>query len=214
MATTPTSTVASSTWGAAAMAGAGLFSSIASGYASQAAGYLQQAGYAAQAQEQLRLSGLRADKDIEYAQLQFDRKKFQTEIEQLNYKIQANNLLDNLRRTNAAARARAAANGVDFGSGAAMAIQNQNVRSTYRDVGITELSALTARIFGMEDATNILRAGYDNAFYEREAAISNTRTLLKSGEYAARSGGLLAGAKLIEGGIQFAKTVPTSGYFT
>lgn len=202
------------TLSAAANAGAGLFSSIAAGYASKAEGYLRQAGYAVQAQENLRLSGLRADKAIEYAELQADRRRYQTQIEQLNYKAQANSLLDNLARNNAAARARAAANGVDFGSGSAMAVQRQNVKSTYQDVGMVNLSAMVARVFGMEDATNILKAGYDNAFYERESAISNARTLQTSGSYAAKSGGLLADAKMIEGVTQFAKTVPTKGYFT
>jgi hypothetical protein len=202
------------TFSAGLNAGAGLFSSIAAGYASKADGYLRQAGYAVQAQEALRLSGLRADKAIEYAELQSDRRRFQMDIEQLNYKAQANSLLDNLARNNAAARARAAANGVDIGSGSAYAVQRENVRNTYQDVGMVNLSALVARVFGMEDATNILKAGYDNAFYERESAISNARTLATSGTYAAKSGGLLADAKMLEGATQFAKTVPTKGYFT
>jgi hypothetical protein len=198
--------------GAGVVATAGLFSSIGSGYASQAQGYLQQAGYAVQAQENLRLSGLRADKSVEYAQIQFDRRQFQTEIEQINYQVQANSLLNNLRTTNSTARARAAASGLDPGGGSALAIQERNVKATYQNVGITELSALVARVFGMEDATNILRAGYDNAFYTREAAIASTQSMLSAGGYAKETGGLLSTAKLTEGAIQFAKTVPTSGY--
>lgn len=200
--------------GAGISAAAGLFSSIGSAYASQAQGYLQQAGYAAQAQENLRLSGLRADKSVEYAQIQFDRRQFQTQIEQINYQVQANSLLNNLRTTNATARARAAASGLDPGGGSALAIQERNVKATYQDVGINNLSAMVARVFGMEDATNILRAGYDNAFYTREAAIANTEAMLSAGGYASQTGGLLATAKLTEGAIQFGKTVPTSGYFT
>jgi hypothetical protein len=42
----------------------GLFTGIASSYAQKAQGYLQQAGYAAQAQSNLYLAGLRADKEI------------------------------------------------------------------------------------------------------------------------------------------------------
>jgi hypothetical protein len=198
--------------GAGVTAAAGLVSSIGSAYASQAQGYIQQAGYAAQAQENLRLSGLRADKSVEYAQIQFDRRQFQTGIEQLNYKVQANSLLNNLRTTNASVRARAAAAGLNPGGGSALAIQERNIRATYQDVGMTDLSALVARVFGMEDATNILRAGYDNAFYLREAAIANTEGMLSAGGYATQTGGLLATAKLAEGALQFAKTVPTSGY--
>jgi hypothetical protein len=188
---------------------AGLFGSIGSAYASKAEGYLQQAGYAMQARQNLELAGLRADKEIEYADLQFKRKQFQTQIEQINYKIQANSLLDNLRRTNAAVRARAAANGVDIGSGTAMAVQSQNVMDIYRDVSFVNLSALTARVFGMEDATQILRAGYDSAFYEREAAIRGADVSAQAGSSAARRGGLLADAQLLEGGINFAQTFPS-----
>jgi hypothetical protein len=200
------------TIGAGVTAAAGFITSIGSAYASQAQGYIQQAGYAAQAQENLRLSGLRADKSVEYAQIQFDRRQFQTGIEQLNYKVQANSLLNNLRTTNASVRARAAAAGLNPGGGSALAIQERNIRATYQDVGMTDLSALVARVFGMEDATNILRAGYDNAFYLREAAIANTEGMLSAGGYATQTGGLLATAKLAEGALQFAKTVPTSGY--
>lgn len=188
---------------------AGLFSSASSAYATQAQGYLQQAGYAAQAQENLRLSGLRADKEIEYANLAYERKLFQTQLSELNYKVQANSLLNNLRRTNSAARARAAAAGLDPGGGSALAVQEANIRATYDDVGITNLSALVSRVFGMEDATNILRAGYDNAFYTREAAIANSNSLLAAGGYATQSAGLLSTAKLTEGVVQFAKTIPT-----
>ena len=199
--------------GAGALAAAGLFGSIGSAYAQQAQGYLQQAGYAAQAQANLRLTGLRADKEIEYAELAFARRQYQTQFEQLNYKVQANSLLDTMRRSNASVRARAGAAGLDPGGGAARAIQEQNVRQTYRDVGMVELSALVARVFGMEDATNILRAGYDNAYYARESALVNTDAMLRAGGYAKASGGLLAGATLAAGAVQFAQTVPTSGYF-
>jgi len=199
-----------STVSAGALAGAGLFSAMASGYASQAQGYYQQAAYATQAVENMRLSGLRADKAVEYAILQADRKTQQTEFEVLNYKIQGNTLMRGLAKTNAAARARAGANGMTTGSGTAIGLQTANVENVYRDVGITDLNALVARVFGAEDATNILKAGFDNAFYEREAAISNTQTLLKTGSTAASTGGLLQTAALVEGGIGFAKTFPTA----
>jgi hypothetical protein len=199
-----------STISAGAMAGAGFFSSLASGYASQAQGYYQQAAYATQAVENMRMAGLRADKAVEYAVLQADRKVQQTEFEVLNYKIQGNTLLRGLSKTNAAARARAGANGMTTGSGTAIGLQTANVQNVYRDVGIVDLNALVARVFGMEDSTNILKAGFDNAFYEREAVISNTKTLLQSGGTAAKTGGLMADAALIEGGIGFAKTFPTA----
>jgi hypothetical protein len=170
---------------------------------------MQQAGYAAQANANLQLSGLRADKQIEYANLSFDRRQFQTRIDQLNYKVQANSLLDNLRRSNASVRARAAAAGLNPAGGSAAAIQRENVRQTYQDVGMVELSALVARVFGMEDATNILRAGYDNAFYAREEALVGANTALQAGGYAQQTGSLLAGATLASGAVEFARTVPT-----
>ena len=198
------------TVGAASIAGAGFLSSMASGYASQAQGYYQQAAYSMQAVENMRMAGLRADKAVEYAVLQADRKVQQTEFEVLNYKIQGNTLLRGLSKTNAAARARAGANGMTTGSGTAIGLQTANVQNVYRDVGITDLNALVARVFGAEDATNILKAGFDNAFYEREAAIGNTKTLLQAGGTAAKTGGLMQSAALIEGGIGFAKTFPTA----
>jgi hypothetical protein len=207
----PTSASTSSMVGAAGIAGAGLFASIGSAYASKAQGYLQQAGYAMQAKENMRMAGLRADKAVEYAVIQADRKEFQTELESLNYKIQANTLLRSLAKTNAAARARGYANGLTSNSGTSQSLQNTNVANTYRDVGITDLNALVSRVFGLEDSTNILRAGFDQAYFEREASISNANSLLTTGNYAAQSGGILATATLIEGGLGFAKTFPTSG---
>ena len=206
----PPATSYSSTVSAGALAGAGFFSSMASGYASQAQGYYQQAAYATQAVENMRMTGLRADKAVEYAFLQAGRKEKQTELEVLNYKIQGNTLLRGLAKTNAAARARAGANGMTTGSGTAIGLQTANVENVYRDVGITDLNALVARVFGAEDATNILKAGFDTAFYEREAAIGNTRVLLQSGSTAAKTGGLMQTASLVEGGIGFAKTFPTA----
>jgi len=204
----------STNWGsiaaAGAMAGAGLMGSFGSANATQAQGYYQQAAYALQAVENLRLAGLRADKAIEYAKIQADRTKLQTEFEALNFKVQGNTLLRSLAKTNAAARARAAANGIDIGSGSPVSVQEANVVNTYRDVQLTDLNALVARVFGMEDATNILKAGLDNAYYEREAAISNTNTLLKTGEYAVKTSGLMANATLLEGGLNFIKTFPTT----
>jgi hypothetical protein len=190
-----------------AVAGAGLFSAIGASYATKAQGYLQQAGYAMQARQNLELAGLRADKAIEYADIQFKRKQFQTQLEQLNYKVQANSLLSNLRKTNAAVRARAAANGIDMGSGVAMAVQTQNVLDTYRDVGFVNLSALVANVFGMEDATQILRAGYDTAFYEREAALRGADLAASAGASAAKTSGLLANAQLLESGVKFATVI-------
>ena len=60
----------------------------------------------------------------------------------------------------------------------------------------------------MEDATNILKAGYDSAFYEREAAISNARAMTTAGAAAARQGGLLGNIQMAQTGIRFLQTFP------
>lgn len=191
-------------------AASGLIAAYGAAQASKAQGFLQQASYLTQATENLRIAGLRADKSIEYANLQADRRTMQTQFDVLNYKIQGNTLLRSLAKTNATARARAAANGVDYGGGSAYGVQVSNVQNVYRDVGITDLNALTARVFGMEDATNILKAGYDQAFLDREVALGQLGYASQAGDFAARTGGILANAKLVEGGVQFAKTFPTA----
>lgn len=74
-------------------AASGLIAGIGAAYAQQATGYYQQAGYSVQAQEALRLAGLRADKAAEYGEAAFKRNLLKIEYDSLNYKIQANNQL-------------------------------------------------------------------------------------------------------------------------
>lgn len=196
----------------AGTATAGLFTSIASSYATKAQGYIQQAGYAVQATEDLRLAGLRADKAYEYAEINARRTALANDFQQINYKVAALKQMENLRQTNATARARAAANGVRYQEGSALTGRTQNVANTFRDVGLIDLSALAARVTGFEDVVNILKAGADSAFYEREAAISNANTALTAGTYARRGAGLMAGVQLAEGITKFAQTFPTTGF--
>ena len=189
-------------------AASGLIAGIGAAYAQQATGYYQQAGYSVQAQEALRLAGLRADKAAEYGEAAFKRNLLKIEYDSLNYKIQANNQLKNLRATNAAILARGYASGVVATGGSYAGVRGANVREVYQDVGITDLNAMTARILGLEDATTMLQQSYDMAFYEREAAIANAGTLLKAGGIAAKTGGLLAGAELMKATTSFAMTYP------
>jgi len=195
----------------AATSTAGLFTSVASKYATKAEGFMQQAGYAAQSVEDLRLSGLRADKYNEYAEINARRTALANDFQQINYKVAALKQFENLRQTNATARARAAANGVRHQEGSALTGRKQNVANTFRDVGLIDLSALAARVTGFEDVVNILKAGADSAFYEREAALSNARTALTAGTYASRGAGLMAGVQLAEGTLKFAQTFPFEG---
>jgi hypothetical protein len=116
-----------------------------------------------------------------------------------------------LRRTNAAILARGYASGVVATQGSIAGVRGVNVREVYQDVGITDLNAMTARILGLEDATAMLKSSYDSAFYDRESAISNARTLQKTGDIAAKSGGLLANAQLMKSATDFAQTFPSKG---
>jgi hypothetical protein len=198
--------------GTTVLAGASAISGLASAYASskaaEAQGFYQAAAAQTQAYENLRMSGLRADKDVEYAELSFARKQKQIEFEAINYKIQANNLLKRNAQANASIRARAAASGIDYQGGSAGGMQERNIYETYQDVSINDLNALVSRVFGMEDATQILRAGYDSAFYTREAALSSADAANRSGQFSIAGAGLMANARLFEGAAEFAKVFP------
>ena len=189
----------------------GAFGTMASASAKEAAGAMQAASYAAQAQEDLRMAGIRADKAYEYAEIQANRKLFENQFTQINYKIAALSRMQDLQARNATARARASAGNVRFAEGSAFTGQAQNVKNTMFDVGMIDLSALAARVFGFEDATNILKAGADTAFYEREAALANARAGLTAGGYARRSAGLMAGVQLAQGAVKFVETFPFEG---
>ena len=203
----PTSSNAQLAMGGYALAG--FVSGIGAAYSQKAAGYYQQAGYAIQAQENLRMAGLRADKTVEYGEAAFKRNLLKIEYDQINYKIQANSLLKDLRRVNAAALARGYASGVVATEGSVAGLRGSNVREVYNDVGIVDLNAMTARILGLEDATAMLKSSYDSAFYDREAAIVNAGTLQRTGVIAAKSGGLMAGAQLMKATSDLAMTFPT-----
>jgi hypothetical protein len=211
----PTPTPTPPSTGGIAMAGATAVAGVVGSYTAakqaEAQGYYQQAANLVQAQENMRMSGLRADKEVEYAELSAARKIQQVEFDSINYKIQTNYILRQNAKANASARARAAANGIAYGEGSAAGVQTQNVLESYRDVGIADLSSLMSRVFGMEDATQILRAGYDSAFYTREAAVSNTRAMQKAGKYAVSGASLIADAKLFQGGLEFMKVFPFEG---
>lgn len=193
-------------------AASGLVSSIGSAYAQQAAGYYKAAGFAVQAQENLRLASLRADKEVEYGEAAFKRNLVKIEYDTLNYKIQANSLMKSLQRANATALARGYASGVTATEGSIAGVRGMNIRETYKDVRISDLNAMTARIMGLEDATTLLKSSYDSAFYNREAAIQNTRTAIKAGGYATESAGLLAGVELMKGVSDFSQTFPFKAF--
>ncbi len=183
-----------------------LSADIAKAGAQQAAGYYQQAMYEVQAIDTLRLAQIRTDQDQKYASIQAGRKLKQAEMQALNYTIAGNTLLRGMERANAAVRARAAANGTVSNEGSAASIQAANVGATYRDVGITNLNALTARIMGYEDASAMVLAAKEQADLTMNAAETQAKQLRMAGDFAVKSGGLLSGVSFGEGVLRFAQT--------
>ena len=171
--------------------------------AQKAAGIYQRGLYEVQAIDTLALADVRADQAEKIATLQAGRRMEQAKLEARNFQIQGNKIMDNLRRTNAAVRARAAANGVDVGSGAALGIQDINTKTAMFDVGITDLNALMSRVMGFEDASNIFIAGKQTAQYTRYAASRQAAEMRLAGEFAEKSGGLLSNAAIVDAGTQF-----------
>lgn len=186
---------------------AALMLNQASAEMQKATAYYQQGLYEVQAIDTLRLAQIRTDQDQKYAAIQAGRKLLQAEQTARNYQIQGNTLLRTMERANAAARARAAASGVAYNEGSAAGVQRANVAATYRDVGVSDLNALTARIMGFEDAGAMMLAAKEQAELTMTAAETQAKQLQLAGDFAVRSGGLLSGATLTQGVMDFAKTV-------
>lgn len=188
-------------------AAAGLIGAYGASQAQMAQAINQQTAYLVQARDTLAVAEVRADMAETYAAVQAGRTLKRAEMEAQNYQIAGNTLLKNMRRANAAARARAAAAGVAFGEGSAAGIQRENVAATMRDVGIADLNALTARVLGFEDATAMLQSteyqNYLNMFQARRGA----GQLESAAAITRRTGGLMAGATLTEGAGRFARAV-------
>jgi hypothetical protein len=188
------------------VAGAGLIASYAASQAQLAAGIQQQTGYLLQARDNLAVAEVRAEMSDQYAQIQAGRMLKKAQVEAQNYQIAGNQLLKNLRATNATARARAAASGVAFGEGSAAAIQRENVQATMFDVGIADLNALTARVLGFEDAAAMIQSTDYQNFLNVFAAQRQAGQYTQAGKAARQQAGLLAGATLTRGAVDFAQT--------
>jgi hypothetical protein len=184
-----------------------LASSITAAGAQKTAAIYQQGLYEVQAIDTLRLAQIRTDQDQKYAAIQAGRKLLSAERQALNYTIQGNSLLRGMERTNAAVRARAAANGVVYNEGSAAGVQAANVGAIYRDVGMSDLNALTARILGFEDAGAMILASKEQADLTMSAAEAQASQMRLAGQFAVDSGGLLSNATLLQGGMNFAQTV-------
>jgi len=191
------------------LSAAGFINAYASGQASKAAAIQQQTGYLLQARNNLAIADVRADYNEQYAAIQAGRTLKKAEIEALNYKMAGNQLLRNLRQTNAAARARAAAGGVALGGGSIAAIQQQNVNATMTDVAVADFNALAARVFGFEDASAMMESQQIQSIMDRYAARTGAQQMEMAGTAGVRQAGLLSNARLLEGGINFARTFKT-----
>lgn len=186
---------------------AGLINSYGAAQAQQAQAIQNQTAYLLQARDTLAVAQVRSEMDELYSTIQAGRVLKKAEIESLNYQIAGNTLLKNMRATNAAIRARAAASGVAFGEGSAAAIQRENVAATYRDVGITDLNALTARVMGFEDASAMLQSTEYQNILNLFSAGRQAGQYQQAASAARASGGLLAGATLTRGAIEFGKAI-------
>jgi hypothetical protein len=183
-------------------AGAGLLDAYAASQAQQAQAINNQTSYLLQARDTLAVAEVRADMSEQYATIQAGRTIKRAEIEAQNYQIAGNTLLKNMRATNASVRARAAASGVVVGEGSNLGIQRENVAGTMRDVGISDLNALTARVMGFEDASAMLQSTEYQNYLNRFTAQRQAGQYTQAASASRMTGGLLANATL-------AKAVPT-----
>lgn len=188
-----------------AIGAAGLIGAYGEAEAQKAAAINQQTSYLLQARDTLAVAEVRADMADQYATIQAGRTLKKAEIEAQNYQIAGNSLLKNMRATNAAVRARAAASGVVLGEGSVQAVQRENVAATMRDVGISDLNALTARVLGFEDASAMLESTDYQNMLNLYSARSQAGQLTFAGASARKTGGILAGATLARAGIEYLK---------
>lgn len=182
---------------------AGAIGAYGESEAQKAAAINQQTSYMLQARDTLMVAEVRADMSEQYATIQAGRTVKKAEIEAQNYQIAGNTLLKNMRATNASMRARAAASGVVLGEGSVAAVQRENVAATMRDVGISDLNALTARVMGFEDASAMLQSTDYQNMLNLYSARSQAGQLTFAGSAARKTGGILAGATLAKAGADY-----------
>lgn len=188
------------------MAAAGFIQSYAASQAQETAAIYQQTGYMVSARDNLVVANIRADMSEQYATIQAGRTLKKAESEAMNYQIVGNTLLKNMRSTNAAIRARAAASGVALGGGSVEGVQRENVAATMRDVGVADLNALTARVYGFEDAAAMIQSTQYQNFLNGYTAQRQAGQYEAAASASRTQGGLLSDATLMKGAYDFAKT--------
>lgn len=199
------STAASPSYAGAAMAAGGFLMTYAESQMQQAAAISQSANYLVAARDTLAVANVRADLSDTYAWVQAGRTMQKSQQEAQNWTIAGNQLLKNLRSTNAAARARAAASGISLDAGSIVGVQRENTRAVMQDVAITDLNALTARVMGFEDATAMVQST------EYQNFLNTFQAQRQAGQYegaaaaTSNSGGMLANYTLARGMYNLAK---------
>jgi hypothetical protein len=74
-----------------------------------------------------------------------------------------------------------------------------------RDVGISDLNALTARVLGFEDASAMLESTDYQNLLNLYSARSQAGQLSFAGASARKTGGILANATLARAGVEYLK---------
>lgn len=184
----------------------GMLQSFASSEYQRAAGIQEQTSYLLKARDTLAVAEVRADMDMQYAEVQTGRMLKKAEIEARNWQIQGNSLLKNMRATNASVRARAAARGVVVGEGSNLAVQQQNTAAAMRDLDVADFNALAARVLGFEDATALLQSTEMQTTLNLYSAQRQAGQFDQAGAASRQRGSMLANATLLKGGLEFART--------
>lgn len=178
--------------------GAGVLDAYASGQLAKTSAIYQGAAMVLQARDSLAIAEVRAEYSEQYATIQAGRVLKRAEIEATNHKMVGNQLLRNLRSVNASARARAAANGVQLGSGSIEGIQRENTAATLRDVDMADFNALAAQVFGFEDASAMIESTKIQNILDLYAANANVRMAEAGSAQGIKQAGLLQNAKMSE----------------
>jgi hypothetical protein len=75
-----------------------------------------------------------------------------------------------------------------------------------RDVAVSDFNALAARVFGFEDASAMMESQQIQNIMDKYAAQTGAQQMEMAGAAGVRQAGLLANARLFEGGVNLAKT--------
>jgi cysteine sulfinate desulfinase/cysteine desulfurase-like protein len=184
----------------------GLVGSIGEAYAQKAQAIQTQTANLLQANDTLFIQQVQAQQSDLYNMVQVGRKLEASKREALGYQLMGNNIARDMRKANASARARAAASGVAFGEGSAAAVQQENINQAMMDIGVADMNALSALVFGFEDVTAMMESTKTQNMLNEYAAERQATQYRMAGSAARSTGGLLAGQTLLKGGIEFAKT--------